>query len=463
MKLKLLFTLSLFGVLSLNAQTILNGGFEYWNASSMDALNYYPNTSNPQALQLGLPPNVLKVADPQQGTLAIQLNTVTNGVDTMFGYFLNGDPSSGGGGIPYSQHPITLTGYYKSNIPLGDTGIFVVEFKEAGVTLSMDVAIFTGTHSTYTPFTVTLTIPPLANPDTVLIGAASSNAFVSNGIPGSMLQLDNLAFTGVSVQPTQMNGSFENWTAINTSTPLNWGTAGDMTYQTTDAHSGSYALMMSSFAYGPGAPSPSYATNGTFPPFSGPIGGRPYTLMTDTLCGWYKFTSVGVDSATIGVQLSNNGSSVGGAFLGLPPVSVYTFFSVPFSSFTAPDTLMAIFASSYDDISMSNVGSVLKVDDLYLKSSLVGTGPELNWNTFGQIQLYPNPSSVECWIEWTNNNHSPVMLTITDELGKIVFENSNSETGLQREHIDTSVLAKGSYTITLSQNGNRASRKLFVQ
>lgn len=463
MKHKLLFSIGMLSVLALNSQTIQNGGFESWNASSMDALNFYPNTSNLQAIQMGLSPNAFKVADPQQGALAIQLNTVTNGTDTLFGYFVNGDPGTGEGGIPYSQHPITLTGYYKSNIPVGDTGIFVVTFKQSGIPVSTDVFTFTGVHSSYTLFTITLSIPPLANPDTVIIGAASSNAFVSNGIPGSMLMLDNLTFNGASSQPAQMNGSFESWTTINTSTPLAWSTAGDLVHQTTDAHSGSYALLMNSFAYGPGAPSPSYATNGYFPPFSGPVGGRPYTLLTDTLCGWYKFTPSGMDSATVGVQLTNNTSNVGGNFVALPPASVYTFFSMPFGAFSTPDTMMVIFASSYDNIDMSNVGSTFKVDDLYLKSSLVGMGPEINWNAFGQIQLYPNPSSTDCWMEWINNKETPVIMTITDELGRVVLENSFAAIGHQREHIDTSVLAKGSYTITLSQNGNRTSRKLFVQ
>ncbi|MDQ3109735.1 MAG: T9SS type A sorting domain-containing protein [Bacteroidota bacterium] len=445
------------------SQAIGNGGFEYWNSSTTDMPVYYPQNSNPTALILGLPANTLKIADPQQGTYAIQLNTVANATDTLLSYITNGDPGTGAGGIPYNQHPVTLTGYYKSNIMPGDTGFILVIFKEAGVVLSYDGFAFYGVQNAYTPFSIALTIPALANPDSIVFAAASSNAFIGSGIPGSMLQLDNLTFTGVASQPIMMNGSFENWTSVNTSRPIQWSTAGDIVNLTTDAHSGSYALTLNTFAAGPNYPSPSYASNGYFPPNAAPAGGRPYSLMTDTLFGWYKFIPAGIDSATIAIETTFQGTSVGGNFMALAPASVYTFFAMPFSSFSTPDTLRLLMASSFDDINPSNIGSVFKLDDLYLKSSLTGTGPEISWNTFGKVSVYPNPSNEDCWIEFDNNGNSPLVMTITDELGKTISETIITEAGHQQQHIDTSVLAKGSYILTLTQDGKRTNRKIVVQ
>lgn len=445
-----------------NSQAVANGGFEYWNNASTDMPDYYPQNSNPIAMMVGLPANTLKVPDPQQGTFAIRLNTIANANDTMFGFIVNGDPTTGEGGIPYNQHPLTLTGYYKSNVMPGDTAFAVILFKEAGVVVSYDAIAFTGMHNTYTPFTITLTIPSLANPDSIVFAAASSNAFNTNGIPGSMLQLDNLVFTGVATQPAMMNGSFENWNSVNTSRPLQWTTVGDLVNLTTDAHGGSYALQLTTFPYGPADPSPSYASNGHFPSNQGPVGGRPYSLVVDTLFGWYKYIPTGTDSATIGVQTSLVGFPVGGAFIGLPPASNYTFFALPFASATNPDTLLLIMSSSFDDMNPSDIGSVFKVDDLYLSSSPTGITPAISWNTFGKVALFPNPSNIACWLEFDNNENEPVVMTITDELGKTVSEISINETGHHRQLIDTSVLAKGSYIITLSQDGKRTSRKLFV-
>lgn len=450
-----------FFLASANAQAIANGGFEYWNASTTDMLMYYPQTSNPQALSVGLPANAVKVTDPQQGALALQLNTVSNPTDTMFGYVTNGDPSTGQGGIPYAQHPITLTGYYKSNVMPGDTALLLIMFKEAGIVLSNDGMAFTGVHNTYTQFTVVLNIPAMANPDSIVFAAASSNAFLNNGIPGSMLQLDNLTFTGVATQPALMNGSFENWTSVNTSRPVQWNAVGDIVYQTSDAHSGSYALQLNTFPASPTYPSPSYITNGIFPPNQGPVGGRPYGLMNDTLCFWYKFTPAGTDSATVALQTSALGNPVGGAGMGLPPASVYTFYQLPFSSFSTPDTLLIVFASSYNDVNFSNVGSVLKLDDVYLKSSLLSV-PEISWNAFGKVTLYPNPSDVECYISFDNNSESDVTMIISDETGRTVSETIITGNGHHNEHIDTSVLAKGSYIVTLTRGGKAVSRKLFV-
>ena len=462
MKQILLSVAALLMLAAVHAQAIANGGFESWNASTTDLLMYYPQTSNPQALSAGLPANALKVPDPQQGSFAIQLNTVSNANDTLFGYITNGDPSTGQGGIPYAQHPITLTGYYKSNVMPGDTALLVIMFKEGGVVLSLDGMAFTGVHNTYTAFTVALNIPAISNPDSIVFAAASSNAFVNNGIPGSMLQLDNLTFTGVATQPALMNGSFENWTSVNTSRPLQWNVAGDIAYQTSDAHSGSYAIQLNTFPAAPSYPSPSYLTNGVFPPNQGPMGGRPYGLMADTLCFWYKFIPAGTDSATVAFQTTLMGNPVGGGGAALPPASVYTFFQVPFSSFSTPDTLLVLFASSYNDIYPSNVGSVFKLDDVYLKSSLTSTGPEISWDTFGKVTLYPNPSEVECFISFDNNSESNVTMIISDEAGKTVSETVITGSGHHNEHIDTSALAKGSYLVSLVRDGKSVSRKLFV-
>jgi hypothetical protein len=462
MKHKLLFSLGLFFALAANAQTIPNGGFENWTNNPYEDPQFFWQTSNMIVASVNLPYNVLKVSDPQQGTYAMKMNTVTNGMDTMFGFITNGDPTTLAGGIPYSQHPSSLTGYYKSTIMPGDTGLLICIFKQGGIPISTDVQIFVGTHSTYTPFALSVNLPPLSTPDTVIIAAASSNAFSTNGIPGSMLQLDNLSFTGVLIQPAQLNGSFENWDAHSRYSPVIWTTAGDSVVRTTDAHSGTYALELNTINYNSTQFGPSYLSNGYFPPNQGPVGGRPYSLMNDTLCGWYKFIPTGTDSATVYIGCTQNGNQVGGGIAGLPPASSYTFFSVPIANGLTPDTMLLIIASSFVSTNANDVGSVLKVDDLYLKSSPAAIA-EIHWNDFGLVKLYPNPSSGDCWIEFDNRNTENVMLIISDELGRTVSEETISGIGNHREHIDTSVLNTGVYTVTLLQDGKKVSRKLIVQ
>jgi hypothetical protein len=81
----------LFTVIGTYAQSVPNPGFEFWNISSLDNPTDYPLNSNQMANVLGLPFNCNKIVDPQQGNLAMQLNTVSNANDTLIGYFFNGE------------------------------------------------------------------------------------------------------------------------------------------------------------------------------------------------------------------------------------------------------------------------------------------------------------------------------------------------------------------------------------
>ena len=441
------------------AQTIPNGGFENWTPSSYNDPLYY-QTSNTQNMLMMLPANVTRVTDPQQGTYALRMTTVTNGQDTSFGYCINGDPNTFNGGIPYNQRPVTLTGYYKCNIPAGDTGIILVIFKQGGVPVSFDGGIFTGTHNVYTPFSVTLNIPISVTPDSVIVGAASSNAYSSQGIPGSMLQIDNLVFGGVPSQPAQLNGSFENWVPRTEYLPTGWTTIGDTAYRSTNAHSGTYCLRLANVSFGGSNILPGVASTGQLPPNSPPVGGRPYSQMIDTLTGWYKFTPTGTDSATVFISCTNNGNPVGGQMTGLPPAATWTYFSVPFMCFAAPDTLQLTLAATYNNLDSTNGGNVLFVDDVQLKSSPLSTGPD--WNRFGLVKLFPNPSTEGSWLEW-NATSETTTIRILDETGRVVSEETVNGYGAQRFFIDTNTLAKGAYTVALVQENAQLLRRLIVQ
>ncbi|HTL83432.1 MAG TPA: T9SS type A sorting domain-containing protein [Bacteroidia bacterium] len=445
----------------LKSQTIPNGGFENWNTSSYEDPRYYPNTSNSSNLLRGLPVNVTKVTDPQAGSLAIHMVTVANATDTSFGYFINGDPNTLAGGIPYTEHPTTITGFYKCNIPVGDTGVIIIGFKQAGTMVSLDAGKFYGVHNAYTPFTVTLNIPPLATPDTLIFGAASSNAFVWNGIPGSMLQLDNVSFTGVASQPTYLNGSFELWDSHALNMPAQWAVGGDTIYRSPIAHSGSYSLRLGTLNMGGPNLGFGVATTGNLSQNGPPSGGRPYTLMQDTLTGWYQYTPTGTDSATIWISCTNNTNPVGGALTGLPPTTGWTHFSIPFMCGATPDTLLLVAAPIYGNFDSTNYGNLLLLDDVQLQSSPLYTN--FSWMQLGFVKVFPDPAISETYVEYTNTNGAPVVMKVMDESGRIMMEEQHNESGTQRIHIDLSSFAKGNYVVMLEQNGGRVVRKLVVQ
>lgn len=448
---------------NLFSQAFTNGGFESWYSNVIMYPQYYYVNSNLNNINNGFPSNVLMVADPQAGSFAVQLTTVSNPSDTSFAYIANGDPGSGQGGIPYTLKPLTATGFYKCAIPAGDTALFLVMFKEAGTIISFDLYKFIGTQSTYAPFTLSLNIPALSNPDSVLIAAASSNAFIFNGIPGSMLQIDNISFTGVITQPANLNGSFENWSSQTIYKPSNWIAVGDTALRTTDKVSGSYAIKLTTMSYGGGGVGPSVLTNGNLAPGFMPSGGKPYTSTADTLVGMYKFIATGVDSATVWIELRSGGTPVGGNYVGLPPVAAYTPFSIPFSAGATPDTMLLVFASSFSNTSLSDVGSQLFLDDIYLKSQPLNTPSIANWNQFGLIKLFPNPAETFTTISWTSQSSEATKINLHDAAGKLVSQYSAVGTGFQSQTINLDGLQRGNYTVTISQNGVQQTRLLMVK
>lgn len=437
------------------SQTIPNGGFEYWNTASFQDPVNYPMTSNFEAYNRGLPANATRVTDAQHLTYAINLLTISNSTDTMFGYFVNGDPGNMSGGIPMNQIPTALTGYYKCSVPAGDTAIFLLVFKAGGMPIGQIIYPFTGTQSTYAQFTIPVSLP--GNPDTVILGAASSNAFQWQGIPGSMLQIDNLVFTGVSNQPSQLNGSFENWVSTTMYYPAQLTALGDTSFRTTDAYAGNYAIKLTTTSGGNQA-NQSAVTNGQFTN-NGVQGGRPYTSMQDTICGYYKYLVNGVDSAALWINLTNNGNPVGGIYAGLPPVSVYTYFEYPLTTGSPPDTLLFFAGSSFNNTTMANIGSRLYLDDVRLKSQPVSVPPMAHWKN--SLRIYPNPAQGQTRVEWNNGMKGNITLRISDLNGKCIREIS-LPASLGYHSLDLNSLEVGTYFIGLISEKGEITRKLIV-
>jgi len=457
---KTLLTLAAAGCFTaLSAQTTIpNGDFETWSQVTYDEPTGYI-TSIWEALDMGLPVNTTQTTDAQQNTYAVRMETITNGTDTLFGYITNGDPGTGEGGIPLGQVPSGLTGYWKGDIMPGDTALVIVMCKLGGSLVSFDILPVTGMAASYTPFTLPIVLPPLTVPDSVIIAVASSNAFVSMGLPGSWIQIDNISFTGILTQPAQLNGDFENWTTTSYTVPQAWTLGGDSILQSSDMHNGNYAVHLETYSYGTGT-SPSFITNAQFTQ-SGIDHGRPYTMQTDTLCGWYKFAGVS-DSAFIYAEFTNMGTVIGGYYLELEPAAVYTYFEIPIALITAPDSMMVLAGSSTGMTGLGDVGSTLLLDDLQLKSQAIPTGIRPNWSDALSLQAWPNPSNGQFSISFTNASGEDAQLTIIDALGRSVHHETLNGTGKLTQQIDLSSEEKGMYFVRVTQSGKTFTKKVLV-
>ncbi|MES2691105.1 MAG: hypothetical protein V4658_11920, partial [Bacteroidota bacterium] len=190
------------------AQTIRNGNFENWNAVTFDRLDSWKTSrdENPEV------PAVIKTSDSRSGS-AIKLETVDFKGEAQFGFFTNsgGNPIEGEGGAAYSQKPTAISGYYKCNIVAGDSAIFLVIFKKQGAILDMKLVKFAGTRTSFTQFTLPLTLS--ATPDSVVIAAASGNVEAGDNPPvGSTITFDDITLSGPGITQQLDNGGFDNWT-----------------------------------------------------------------------------------------------------------------------------------------------------------------------------------------------------------------------------------------------------------
>jgi hypothetical protein len=193
---------------------------------------------------------------------------------------------------------------------------------------------------------------------------------------------------------------------------------------------------------------------------TGPAGGRPYTLMTDTLTGYYRYTAMGSDSGTMFVQFTNNGSQVGGSMHNFAPAAAWTYFELPLSAFSTPDTIRIDAYSSNWPSDSTNNGSALYLDNLQLKSEPLGVIDLSAGGTNGSV-AFPNPVHDVLNIRLPQGNNETLRFAIYDVTGRMVIPgNINSNTGVYRMYV--SQLGSGVYVYELIGTNTR-ERGRFVK
>lgn len=469
--------LLLAGTASWAQQSIPNGNFEEWNVQTILTPTGYVNSSleRPENANLG---TCDRVTDAQNGSYAIRLTTkkLPNQNDRMPGYFANlsdntdGDPSSWHGGMPISEKPSGIRGYLKHDIKLGDSAFILAVFSKNGVNIGSYFYFIKGTQNTYQEFNFTFSPALSQTPDSLIFGAVSSDVFNDNAIEGSMLQLDNISFTGISNQPADLNGNFENWTSINLESPKNWYVENDerSSIKTTDHYKGTYGVKLESYLSTDEDNNlrveESTISTGYYTPTSNE-GGFPFTNSIDTLLFWYKYSTPGNSKGVMYVTYKKNGSIVGGRRLELETWnSDYKFVAFPIdATFETPDTLIVSFSSLRNDMdrtTLSNAGSILIVDEVQLSSQKLNTGIS---KVFARenIRVYPNPATEFLHIILPALYPSEqASISILNQLGQEVFSS-----GLNQNNTEISIaqLASGLYNYVIkNQDGIVKSGRLLV-
>jgi hypothetical protein len=443
MKKNLLLYLMLLAQTIAFGQTVPNGDFESWTTATYDYPQNYPYSSNPEAFyRCNVPFNCVKTTDAYHGTYALQMTTVMSGTDTCFGYIVNtntnSDPSNWTGGFPYNQMPTGMSGYYKSDIMPGDSGGIFAEFRYNGSVIGAYTAKFAGTHNTYAPFSITFTPPLPMPPDSLIIAMTSSDVFNNIAVNGSMLQLDSISFTGGVSQPTLFNGDFEQWQSQSLDKINNWyesNKEGAGVTKTTDHHSGTYAVELTTYAGdNNGVPkaqagqiSTGYCNGDTMCIWEG---GSPFSHQVDTLAFYYKYTPSGSDTASVGLMFKQNGNVFwnSGTFFSAP-ASTYQYAEIPINLSQVPDTIIIqMQSSSWNDTALSFVGSDFKVDGMFFKSQFAGINNP-SANALQQNFVFPNPVHDVLNISVNNNSTLESRVVIYDITGRSIAEEKFTPAG----------------------------------
>ncbi|MEO8760800.1 MAG: PKD domain-containing protein [Bacteroidia bacterium] len=376
MKKQILTLFSAFIATTAFSQTIPNGGFENWTSYQYEEPVGF-SSSNSQNdnghINIG---NMAKTTDAYHGNYAVKLNTVLTGSDTSFAYVAIGDPGQNPpqGGLPYAQKPTGIRFHYKSNIIGTDSAIIFVMFKKNGSTIGNFLYKIGASKTVYTLFSKTFSPVLPVVPDSMVFGAASSNAFAGSGTPGNMLQIDSVTFTGVTQQPIGFNGDFEFW-QTKTDNQLNgWVTESTANQLNTvgNVYTGAFALELQTNlqSFGGGVRS-AFATTG-IPTHYSTIGGHPYTQTIDTLFFYYKYLAADInDQASVGINFKLNGNQVGGVQIPITNTgNSYVLGKIPFNiGATPPDSaIIFIKSSNMSPTPSSYIGSDLKIDNMYLGS-----------------------------------------------------------------------------------------------
>lgn len=436
-----------------------NLDFENWTQNNVLYLDDYETMTHNNAMYGQQA--VIRSTDFTDGQYSIRLETIlSNEGDIIFGYFTNGDPETLEGGQAVSLTAVdSVIGYYKYDIQPNDTALFLcfAKFNEAPV--GGDIFTIIGTQSTWARFSYPILASSL---DTVIIAAASSNAINELGMAeGSWIMFDDIQLKSNAngLEPIQ-NYSFENWTDYLWEDLEEWTTpnqyvAGATTMpveKTTDAYSGTYASQITTTLH---VSNDTVGGNMSYGEWTqeGPIGGFPYSEMTELVRFRYKTSFVGIDTAYVSIVFKKLGSVIawhGTSFT--QNESAYTLWEQPISLPETPDTVF-IAVSSGD-----NPGSQIIIDNFEF---LIDVGFS-DINQVQQIIAFPNPASdkLNFRVESEENNIDIRIYSLDGKL-KLTRELQKSS-GTQEIGVNISELSQGNYIYKV-RIGNETFSKSFVK
>ena len=261
------------------------------------------------------------------------------------------------------------------------------------------------------------------------------------------------------------NNGFETWTA---SDHDSWNSPNALlagfflppvvTKETVDIYSGLNSAKMETKTTPIGAV-PGILTNGTIT-LSAPYvsGGIPFTDRPASFKGYYKYTPAGGDFCLLSaVLLKNSTDTVGYAqFTNLATVGAYTLFQADFtySMPDSPDTIQIIISSSNTNAAV--VGSILKVDALYLEGGTLGIS---KYHLLNNISIFPNPAKDILNLKMDFESFNEIKISVYSVIGQKVKEVILPK-GTEICSLNIRDLNKGLYFVQIQSGKEKFTQKI---
>ena len=269
-------------------------GFENWTTDSVLTLDDYQTSVNDKGIEGTLA--TYPVTDPITGTYSIKLETILgSNNDTIFGYFLSGDPDTQAPGQEVTIGVVdSIVGWYKCDIMTGDSAGIICMTTFSSSPSGGGIYYFTGTQSTWKRFAFYVGAP--AADSMMLAGATGDPMNNYYGIPGTWIQFDDIQLKNSTSSMNVLNYSFENWSPASWEEPNGWTTGNTWAIgqpvmpivKTTDNHSGNYALELTLLQNAQGDTIWGAATNGNCT-YNGTAGGQPFSVSPSSVECYYKY------------------------------------------------------------------------------------------------------------------------------------------------------------------------------
>ncbi len=388
-----------------------NGSFEIWDSRWYDNPAGYPFTSNTLRLDGSFPFNATKTTLSQHGSYALRLETDNLTGNANFGFVINQSPTSESpnnwtGGIPISEKPTGVQGYYTFHSVGLDSAMIMLHFRKGGNNIGIYYLHLKPAMSGWTFFNKLLEPPLAETPDSMILTIASGSNLVGQCPPGSVLTIDNISLTGVTTQPVGLNGDFEDWVTTRMETAPGWYLSDQDnpgSHQSMNAAEGSYAMELKTTAYtkdGQSQVEQMWMSNGYWDRNSQNWGGgSPLYTMNDSLAFYYRYIpAVPDDTAQVSLMFKYQGQFIATKQAYLMPNSAWQYKKVSlqqewgFPMLFPADSILMIFQSSlWGHNNPRYAGSTLLLDDIHFISSRAPVGLITNSELL-ESEIYPNPS-----------------------------------------------------------------------